>query len=278
MIGVIGVGGGTRGIYGCGVLDRCMELGVTFDYAIGVSAGSANLASFLAGQKGRNYPFYYDYAFRPDYMGVRPLLKTGSLLGLDYIYGTLSNSDGENPLDFDALMRNPTPFEIVATDLTTGRPKYFTKQDLRQDDYAPLKASSCVPTVCRPYVIDGVPYIDGGISDPIPFRRAFEAGCDRAVVILTRPVRQLPGPGKTRFAYMTLRNQYPAAALTALAYPALYDRCMHEARLLEKQGKLLLIAPDTIHGMGTLTRDKESLDALYRRGLADAERISFFCK
>ncbi len=44
-IGIVDVGGGLRGIYAAGVLDRCMEHGIQFDLGIGVSAGSANLAS-----------------------------------------------------------------------------------------------------------------------------------------------------------------------------------------------------------------------------------------
>ena len=37
------------------------------------------------------------------------------------------------------------------------------------------------------YHLDGKPYLDGGASDAIPFRRAFDQGCDRAIVILTKP-------------------------------------------------------------------------------------------
>ena len=50
-IGVIDVGGGLRGIYAAGVFDWCLENGVKFDYGIGISAGSANLASYLSGQR-----------------------------------------------------------------------------------------------------------------------------------------------------------------------------------------------------------------------------------
>ena len=57
-VGLIDVGGGLRGAYGAGVLDRCIDDGIRFDYCIGVSAGSANVAAFLAGQKGRNLRFY----------------------------------------------------------------------------------------------------------------------------------------------------------------------------------------------------------------------------
>ena len=72
--------GGLRGIYGAGVLDRCMEEGVQFDCCIGVSAGSANMCSYAAGQHGRNKPFYQDYSFRKEYMSVGNLVHKHSYL------------------------------------------------------------------------------------------------------------------------------------------------------------------------------------------------------
>lgn len=96
--GVIDVGGGLRGIYGAGVLDRCLEEDLRFDLCIGVSAGSANMASYLAGQHGRNKPFYDEYSFRREYMSVHNLIRKHSYLDLGYVYGTLSNAGGENPL------------------------------------------------------------------------------------------------------------------------------------------------------------------------------------
>ena len=66
----IDVGGGLRGIYAAGVLDYCMDKNIRFDLGIGVSAGSANLASYGAGQRGRNYQFYTEYAFRKEYMSL----------------------------------------------------------------------------------------------------------------------------------------------------------------------------------------------------------------
>ena len=54
---VVDVSGGLRGVYATGVLDRCVEEGVRFDAGVGVSAGSANIASYLAGQKGGTTSF-----------------------------------------------------------------------------------------------------------------------------------------------------------------------------------------------------------------------------
>ena len=72
--GVVDVGGGLRGIYAAGVLDYCMEHGIRFDLGIGVSAGSANLASYAAGQIGRNYKFYTEkeYAKQGKVLVVAP--------------------------------------------------------------------------------------------------------------------------------------------------------------------------------------------------------------
>lgn len=59
----------------CGALDRCMEEGVQFDCCIGVSAGSANMCSYVAGQHGRNKPFYQDYSFRKGWQDAEKLVQ-----------------------------------------------------------------------------------------------------------------------------------------------------------------------------------------------------------
>ena len=68
-------------------------------------------------------------------MSLKNVLTKQSYLDLDYVYGTLSNSTGSHPLDFQALMNNPTPLLVPATNALTGSTKYFSKADLRQDSY-----------------------------------------------------------------------------------------------------------------------------------------------
>lgn len=154
--GVVDVGGGFRGIYAAGVLDRCIDDGVTFNLGIGVSAGSANIASFISRQKGRNFRFYTEYGLRPQYAGIRNFLFKRSFLDLDYVYGTLSNTGGEDPVDFEAFAANPMDFIVVAAEAETGEVAYFDKQDIKLDDLSILKASSAIPTVCKPYEVEGI--------------------------------------------------------------------------------------------------------------------------
>ena len=75
MLGMIDVGGGMRGIYTDGIYDYLLDHQITFDYCLGVSAGSANLMSYLALQRGRNKRLYVDYADRREYMSLSNLLK-----------------------------------------------------------------------------------------------------------------------------------------------------------------------------------------------------------
>ena len=211
MIGIIDVGGGMRGIYTAGVYDYLLDHKVRVDYCLGVSAGAANLVSYLSGQRGRNHRYYTNYANRPEYMSLGNYLKKGSYFDVDYIYSTLSDSHGEDPIDYAAFAADPTPYVVVATDAETGLPRYFTRADVHPDDFDVVKASCSLPIACRPYVIDGVPYFDGGMSDPVPYRRAMDDGCDRVVVLLTRPKDfRRPPLSHPQAARLALRH-YPRA-------------------------------------------------------------------
>lgn len=275
---VIDVGGGLRGIYAAGVLDRCMEDGVHFDAGIGVSAGSANVASYIAGQKGRNYKFYVEYSARKEYMSIHNFLVRKSYIDMDYLYGKLSNSDGENPLDYEAFVKSPISFIAVATDANTGEARYFDKSDMKPDHYDVLKASCSIPFVCHPYIIEGVPYYDGALSDPIPVEKAFSMGCDRVVLILTKPRDVHRTPEKDRILASRIRKKYPRAAAELEKRAEKYNAGVALAESYERQGKLLIVAPDDTCGMDTLTRDADAMHRFYEKGLKDGKGIASFCQ
>lgn len=274
--GVVDVGGGLRGIYAAGVLDWCMDRGIRFDLGIGVSAGSANLASYAAGQRGRNYRFYTQYAFRRQYMSLGNFLRTRSYIDMDYVYGTLSNAGGEDPVDYPALRDNPMDFRVVATEAETGRAKYFEKSDIGRDNFDILKASSSIPFVCRPYKIGGVPYYDGALSDPVPVRKAFDWGCDRVVVLLTKPERTRRTPGRDEKFAAGIRRRYPAAAEALCRRAERYNAGVDLSRDYARLGRVLIVAPDDTCGVDTLKKDREALRRLYEKGYHDGERIQAF--
>ncbi len=274
--GIVDVGGGFRGIYACGVLDYCLDQNIRFDLGIGVSAGSANLASFIAGQRGRNFIFYTEYGPRWRYASVRNFIMKRSFVNMDYVYGTLSNHDGEYPLDYEALRDNPMEFIVVAANAETGEAKYFDKRDIRQDEYDIFKASSSIPFVCRPYFVQGTPYYDGALGDPVPLKKAFASGCDRVVVLLTRPENVLRTSEQDEKLAARIRKKYPRAAENLRQRANRYNESVALAQEYAGEGKVLIVAPDDTCGVSTLSRDPADMKRLYHKGYADGVKIKAF--
>lgn len=184
-------------------------------------------------------------------------LRKRSYLDLDYIYGTLSNSGGENPLDFPAIMASSMELCIVACDAETGEVKYFGKDDIQQDDYSILKASSAIPFVCHPYEVKGHLYYDGALGDPIPIKKAFQMGCDRVVLILSKPKNLFRQPGKDPSFAKRIERRYPKAAEQLRLRARRYNDGVDLAKLYEARGQVLIVSPDDTCGVDTLTRDDE---------------------
>lgn len=278
LTGYIDVGGGMRGVYGAGVLDRCIDDKIEFPYYIGVSAGSANIVSFLAGQRGRCLRFYRDYSSRREYMSLYNLVKNKEYIDLDYVYTTLTQEGGEDPIDYDALMKNKCEFYIVSTDAATGKTEYFDFKELKQNDFFEIKASCCIPLVSKPIRRNGRTFFDGGLSDPIPVKRALDSGCDKIVVTLTRPETYHKKHWMSLKAAGAVPGKYPEMAKLLKESPDRYNDGLEFLKKLEAQGKALVIAPESCCGVSTLSRNKENILALYKKGYEDAGRIADFLK
>lgn len=275
-LGVIDVGGGFRAIFAAGVLDACMKADIHFDRCYGVSAGSADLVGYMAGQYRRTLRFYTEYSFCPRYASMHNMIHNRDYINLDYIYGDLSKHDGEYPLDYPAFRDNPASLTVVACDANTGQPKYFTKDDISQDQYDVFKASSCVPAANSPYVIDGVPYFDGGIADPIPVQKAIDDGCDKVVIILTRQ-KDIPRQAShDRLPGKLLERKYPAAAERILNRYQTYNDEIDLAKEYEAQGKAVIIAPEDLHGLDTLKKTRQGLLDMYQEGFDQVGKIKEF--
>ena len=268
-IGLVVEGGGMKCAYNAGILDAFLDHNITFDYCIGVSGGAGNVASYVAGQRGRKLRFFTDHIHSSKYFGINSLLKTGTLFGLQYIYGELTNSTGKDPLDFAAIMKNPVKYQVVATNALTGEAEYFGKEDMKQDDYRPIMASSAIPAACRPVEINGIPYYDGGIADAIPVRHALEEGCDSLVVILSKQRDYVRKPQGMKFLYSRLCRKYPMIIEDIDRRHITYRENLQEVFDLEKEGKAFVFAPSEPIKVGTYSMNEETERKLYDLGMKD---------
>ncbi len=274
MIGLIDIGGGMRGVYTSGIYDYLLDHDVKIDYCIGVSSGSGNLLNFVAKQKGRNARFYTEYSFDKEYFGPGAVLKSGNLINLNYIYSDISTSSGKDPLDFEAFMENECRFTCVTTEAESATPRYFTKEDFKKDDYTALKAACALPVACRPVKIGGKKYFDGGVSDPIPIKKAFADGCDKVIVCITQP-RDFRKTKISPLANILLANHRKVLE-NVLIMHHMYNNGIEELLELERQGKVLVVDPEFCFGVDTIKRDKQGMQSLYELGYADGKKIEDF--
>lgn len=270
MVGIVDVGGGMRCIYSSGIYDCFLKENIKLDYCLGVSAGSANLVTYVAGQMGRTRRFYSVYAQRKEYMSAHDLAKKGSYIDLDYVFSALSNEDGEDPLDFDAVMKSPAQFVCTATRASDGESVFFTKDDLKRNDYAILKASCAIPVVCKPKRVYGEEFFDGGVAEPIPFKKAFEDGCDKVIVVLTKPRKQYTDKKMMLTLSGAFLKKYPEVAKETVELPQRCAALLEKMEELEKEGKIFVFEPDDCMGADTLTRNEFKLLRLYSKGYSDA--------
>ena len=268
-IGLVLEGGGMKCAYNAGILDAFLDHQIQFDYCIGVSASSGNLASYLSGQRGRNLRFFTEHSRSPDYFGWKSLLKTGNLFGLQYIYGELTRTGGKDPLDYAAFQSNPAEYQAVVTNALTGAAEYFGREQMHLDDYRLIMASSAIPAACRPVLLGGTPYFDGGLSDAIPVRHALNQGCDRLVVILSKNRDYVRRPQGMRLLYRCACRKYPKIVEAITQRHIRYNANLQDVFSLERDGTAFVFAPSEPLQVGTYSRNASAELELYRLGLRD---------
>ncbi len=259
-------GGAFRTIFSSGVCDAFLDAGLPMpDYTVGVSAGMAYGVSYLSRQKRRNLKLLMHYANDRRYMGLRNWInpRNRCYFGLEFAYQTIPNR--LVPFDYDTFAAYPGLAEAVVTDLTSGRAAYL-QVPRRDDKFLLLQATCAIPLLFPPIVIDGVPYLDGGCADAIPWRRALELGCDRLVVVLTRERGYRKQPDHAGAVMERAFRKYPAFLHTLSDRAERYNRCREELFALEKAGKALVIAPKSTQGFSRMERDTRKILALWQDG------------
>ena len=264
--GLVLEGGALRTIFSCGVCDAFLDNGLPLpDYTVGVSAGIAYGTSYLARQDRRNLKLATTYAGDPRYMGLRNLADpyNRSYFGLKFAYETLPTR--LLPFDFDAFAAYPGTVEAVVTNLTTGKAEYLPIPR-RECPNKTLIASCSLPLLFPIVELNGQPYLDGGCVDAIPWKRAFETGCDRVVVILTRERNYTKTPDRAIALLEQTYRKYPAFVSIMRQRAERYNASRNALFALEREGKVLVIAPEDTFGCSRTEKDPEVLRALWQSG------------
>lgn len=270
MNGLVLEGGAMRGLFTAGVMDVMMEAGIEFDGIVGVSAGSSFGCNYKSRQPGRVLRYNKRFCRDSRYMGWRPLLTEGNLVGAEFAYHYLPLE--LDRFDIEEFERNPVQFHVVCTDVDTGEPVYYVMDRVDYDSLEWLRASASMPVVTKPVrVADGRRMLDGGISDSIPLRYFQQQGFDRNIVVLTQPrdYRKEPAPGWL-FRLLLPRQKAIAEAMTHRheMYNAQLDYVAEQVQA----GDTMVIAPDEPLPIGRVKMDPQKMQRVYDMGRQAALR------
>lgn len=267
--GLVLEGGGMRGMYTAGVLDVFMENGIRFDKIVGVSAGALFGVNYLSGQKGRVIRYNKRFNGDKNYMGIRPLLTEGNIVNTKYAYHDVPYS--LDPFDDENFKKSDTEFYAVVTDIESGNPEYIKINSVfEQMDV--LRASGSLPFVSKPVKIGSKNYLDGGISDSIPYKWMAHQDVSKIIVILTRDISYRKKETSSLLINMFYRN-YPKLAERLHKRHIEYNESAKELTEIEKSGAVLVIRPSKPIEVGRMEKNPENLQEVYDLGVNDAKNM-----
>lgn len=268
-IGLVLEGGGMRGLYTAGVLDVMMEHQFMPDVVCGTSAGVTFGVNLLSQQKGRVLRYNCRYAGDRRYVSLHSWLTTGNMINRDFAYDLLPRE--LDPFDEETFEQSKAAFYATITNMRTGQAEYVRITNTWQQMDV-IRASASLPIICQPVEWQGEKYLDGGLVDNIPLDKCTELGCDKIIIVLTRPLEYVRNDhiaGVCRLFY----PRYKALLRAIEQRNDRYNAHLQQIRRLEQEGKVFVLRPSENISVGRLEKDVARLQALHQLGMADATRL-----
>lgn len=259
-----------RGLFTAGILDFFLENNITFNECVAVSAGSCHACSYLAKQKGRAFAVATEFLDDPRYFGVRSLITTGDLFGVQFAYHEIPEK--LYPVDNETFINSQTQFFAVATNCKTGNADYLEIFDIYKDMYA-IRSSSSLPFVSRVVPFRDELYLDGGIDDPIPVNFMRNRDVEKIVVILTQPKNYRKKANSHKLFTKVFYHKYPKIAEKLISRYKKYNDTLDFIYKEEKAGNLFIIQPNLSFGFKRLEKDVEKLEDVYNTGYNQAKEL-----
>lgn len=264
--GLVLEGGAMRGMFTAGVLDVFMEHDIKIDGIIGVSAGALFGVNYLSQQPGRAIRYNQKYAGDKRNMGLYSLLTTGNIVNKKFAYYTVPQT--LDIFDNETFIKSEIPYYAVVTNMNTGQPEYWQIKDVFKDMEI-LRASASMPFVSRPVLLNDEKYLDGGVSDSIPYQKFLEMGFDRLIVVLTRDLNYVKKP-MSKHLISCCYSKYPNFKKQLLHRHDVYNQSIAHLKELEKSGKILIVRPSQPIEIKRMEKNPQILQKIYDLGRKDA--------
>ena len=260
-------GGAMRGIYTAGVIDALMKEKIKVDAVIGVSAGALFGVNYVSHQPERALRYNIENINNKDYMGFSSLIRTGNIMNEDFCFNKLIYET--DPFDFDTFDKSRIKFYATITNLETGKPEYIEITDSKkQMEY--LRASGSMPLLSKIVEIDNNKYLDGGIGDSIPVKKAQELGYNKIIVVTTQPKEYIKKKYKMLPFKIAYKN-YPNFINTLKNRHINYNKTTRYIEEEENKGNILVIRPTRKVKIKKIEKDPNIIKEQYYLGFNDME-------
>ena len=175
-IGLVLSGGAARGLAHAGVLQAIEEEGLRPDIISGVSAGSIVGALYADGYKPAE--ILEIFLEKSMFSYVKPAIPRLGLLRMTGLEEILNEK-----LHAKRLEDLKLPLRITTTDIHSGKAVVFSNGEL----IPIIVASSCIPVMFVPSVINGKTLVDGGVVDNLPID-PIRVHCDFLIGVHVNPI------------------------------------------------------------------------------------------
>lgn len=258
-------GGAWKCLYTIGVVDAMMIHGINLRTTVGISGGALTGLGYVSGQIGWAAGVDLRYRHDRNYCGIGAYKKDHGITGFSYLFKELNKI---YPLDKESLYKTPRELVVGATNMLTGEVEYFKKSERKI--LRPAQASATVPYISRPIVLSGVPYLDGGCVEKIPYEWAKKQGEKKIIVVKTRELSYRRKEGNMRIAKLMYKD-YPELVKGMSRANTRFNDVTEELIKDSDAGRIFLIAPSKAVDVSRFEGDMEKLGELYWLGYHDLE-------
>jgi len=283
-------GGGSKGAYQVGSLLALTESGRTWDSVHGISVGALN-AAWIAMQKPQDLSASM-FGLLEIWNNVKrneDIYKRWAPFNLKYIFsmwkGSLHSGDPLRKIvtkfwNTERARQSGVNLTVGCCSLTTTQYHSFSQDNDNILEY--ILASSHLPIIFEPLLIDNELWIDGGLRHQIPILEALKEDPDEIDVIVTQPITNYK---TAREPNKNLRTapQVSIRAANIFSDQVYFEDCLNVIRVINGEGrkhnvKVNFFVPSVLPNPDSMSFDGDTIQRVIKMGydetVAKLEKIA----
>lgn len=263
-------GGGSRGVFSLGVTDTFINSSYNpFHIHLGVSNGAVVQLWYLLSITNNNLDKML-FSASKEFVRYSNFLVNKSIMDFKRLY---KEAHKVYPIDFDRLqdkLKNKI-FNVVVTDANTGEAEYI---ELTQENYInEMMATAALPILMKDSIcLNGKRKFDGGITDPIPVKKAYEMGARDILIIRTYEQEFIRKVKLENYIAALATKSYPKISQALKKNAATYNSALEFINNPPSDCKIIQICPPKRLKTKRATIDHETLKNDYEIGLSEGSK------